>query len=202
MTAENILIGRGRLYVAPLATANPDESTVLWGVAWGGSWVDCGKMLDGKPVSFNLGDAYKETFTEDSLGPEKVTRIKRAPVVKASLDEFTSVNLAKVYDSTAATTAAAGGGQKGYFEIPIGDDPTVTLYKWGIEGVRLDANGNEQPVRYFLNSGYVKSVGDFTHAKATEAEIMIEIGVLADSAVAAASRYGTLQIVTAAATAT
>lgn len=202
MGAENIIIGKGRFYVSPVATAKPDESTVAYAAAWS-SWTDMGKMLDGKGVAFNLGDAYKETFTEDNLGPERVTRTKRRPMFKVSLAEFTSANLEKVLGATATTTAAAGGGQKGYFEVGIGDDPNVTLYQFGMEGVRYDTSGNEQPVRYFIHKGYIASVGDIVHAKATESEIVLEIVALADpDAASAASRYGLIQYVTAQATAT
>jgi hypothetical protein len=198
----DILIGPGRLYKAPVSTAAPDESTVAFGAAWAGSWVDMGKFADGEPVTLNLGEDVKKIFSEQSVSPQVAARIKREPVIKVTLQELSATNMPIVLDGTGATTAAAGGGQKGYTEIPFGSQTDVDLYKWGIEAFRFDSNGVKQPVRWFFHKGFLKASGDIAHAKAKESGIPIEIHILDDTGQSAGAELGILQIVTAAATAT
>jgi len=199
---QDILIGPGKLYRAPLAEANPDESTVIYGAAWGGGWVDMGDLLEGSPVTLSMPETFTEVYTERSTAAKNAVRTRREVMIKATLAEHSVANMATVLQGTAEPTAAAGGGQKGFSDIPFGSQSEVTFYKWGIEAVRKDANGNDQPVRWFLHKGYIKLAGDTAYAKQNPTGVPIEIKILADGSQSAGEEMGILQIVTAAATAT
>jgi len=202
MADQDILIGPGRLYRAALSTANPDESTITFGEAWGGTWVDMGDLIEGSPVTLGMPEEFTKVYTEQSTSAKNAVRTRREPVIKCSLAEHSIANMAVLLQGTAETTAAAGGGQVGYSEIPFGDQAEINFYKWGIEAFRKDSADNVHPVRWFLHKGYVRMSGDTTYAKRTPTGIPIEITVLGDGSQTAGEELGILQIVTAVATAT
>lgn len=201
MADADILIGPGRLYVAPVSTANPDETTVAYGVAWGGSWVDLGDFVEGSGIALTLKEDMFKARTEQSTVTKNVVRVMRELIVKGKLAEHSVTNMAYVLDGTADTTAA-GPAQKGYSDIPFGSNSDVNFYKFGIEALRKDANDNNQPVRWFLHKGYFRLAGDVQYSKSGMAGVPIEIEILADGTQSAGEELGILQIVTAAATTT
>lgn len=202
MTDQDILIGPGKLYRAPLEEANPDDSTVAYGAAWGGGWVNAGDLLEGSPVVLSISEEFTKVYTEQSTSPKNAVRTRREVMIKATLAEHSVANMAVLLQGTAETTAAAGGGQKGFSEIPFGTQSEVQFYKWGIEALRKDDDGNDQPVRWFLNKGYIRLSGDINYAKQNPTGVPIEITILGDGSQSAGEELGILQIVTAAATAT
>jgi len=199
---QDILIGPGKLYRAPLAEANPDESTVAYGSAWGGNWTNMGDILEGSPIVLSIAEEFTKVYTEQATSPKNAVRTRREVMVKATLAEHSVANMATVLQGTAATTAAAGGGQKGYSNIPFGTESDVDFYKWGIEALRKDSSDNNQPVRWFLHKGYIRLAGDINYAKQNPTGVPIELTILGDGSQAAGEELGILQIVTAPATAT
>lgn len=202
MADQDILIGPGKLYRAPLDEANPDESTVAFGSAWGGNWTDMGDLIEGSPVTLGMPEEFTKVYTEQSTAPKNAVRTRREVMIKATLAEHSVANMAVILQGTAETTAAAGGGQKGFSEIPFGTESEVDFYKWGIEATRKDANGTQQPVRWFLHKGYIRLSGDTAYAKRTPTGIPVEITILGDGSQSAGEELGILQIVESAATAT
>ena len=202
MADQDILIGPGKLYRAPLDEANPDESTVAYNAAWGGGWVNMGDLIEGSPISLALAEEFTKVYTEQSTSAKNAVRTRREPMIKGTLAEHSIANWEVLLDATAEPTAAAGGGQKGFTDIPFSDQPEVSFYKWGIEAFRKDANDNVQPVRWFLHKGYIRLAGDTQYAKQNPTGIPFETSVLGDGPQAATERLGILQIVTANATAT
>jgi hypothetical protein len=202
MADQDILIGPGTLYRAPTGEANPDESTISYGEAWGGNWTNMGEFLEGSPVTLSMPETYTDVYTEQSTAAKNSVRTRREVMIKVTLAEHSVANMATVLSGTTETTAAAGGGQKGYSEVTFGSQSEVNFYKWGIEANRKDANGDDQPVRWFLHKGYIRLAGDTAYAKQNPTGIPIEIKVLADGSQAEGEEMGILQIITAAATAT
>lgn len=202
MADQDILIGPGKLWLAPLAEANPDESTVIYGASWGGNWVNLGDILEGSPIVLSLAEEFTKVYTEQSTAAKNAVRTRRETMIKATLAEHSVVNMAYVLQGTAATTAAAGGGQKGYSDIPFGTESDVDFYKFGIEALRKDSSDVNQPVRWFLHKGYIRLAGDINYAKKNPTGVPIEITILGDGTQSAGEELGILQIVTAAATAT
>ena len=199
MADADILIGPGRLYVAPVAEANPDDSTVAYNAAWGGNWVDLGDIIEGSPIVLAINEEITQVMTEQSTAPKNAVRTSREVTVSATLAEHSVTNMAYVLDGTAATTAA-GASQKGYSDIPFGSNSDLDFYKFGIEALRKDSSDNNQPVRWFLHKGYFQLSGDINYAKSDPTGVPITITILADGTQSAGEELGTLQIVTAAAT--
>lgn len=202
MADADILIGPGKLYRAPLTTQNPDESTIDFGEAWGGSWVNMGDFIEGQPITISIPEDFTKVYTEQSTAPKNAVRTRREFMIKGQLAEHSVANMAILLQGTSEDTAAAGGGQKGYSEIPFGTQTDIDFYKWGIEASRKDANGNDQPVRWFLHKGYIRLSGDTAYAKQNPTAIPIEITILGDGSQQAGEEMGILQIVTANYTAT
>lgn len=202
MADADILIGPGRLYRAPVSTSNPDESTVAFGASWGGSWTAMGDLLEGSGIVLGFSEEFTKVYTELATAPKNAVRTRREIMVKGSLAEHSVANMAIALQGTATTTAAAGGGQKGYSDIPFGTETDVSFYKWGFEAFRKDSNDTKQPVRWFLHKGYFRISGDINYAKQNPTGIPFEITILGDGSQSAGAELGTLQIVTAAATAT
>jgi len=198
----DVILGPGRLYRAPVATANPDESTVAYGAAWGGTWVDMGDFPEGSPITIAMAEEVYKAYSEQSTVAQAVTRTRREAVVKGALLETSIANWAIALQGTAEATAATGGGQKGFTEIPFGAQTDVTLYKWGIEALRVDAANANQPIRWFFHKGFLRMTGDVAYAKTKETVLPFEITVIGDDSQTAGEELGILQIITAAATAT
>lgn len=202
MADQDILIGPGTLYRAPLAEANPDESTVEYGDAWGGGWVNMGEFLEGSPVVLSIAEDFTDVYTEQSTSAKNSVRTRRTLMIKGTLAEHSVANMATMLQGTADTTPAAGGGQKGFSDIPIGDGSEVSFYKWGIEALRKDTDDNNHPVRWFLNKGRIRITGDVNYAKQNPTGVPFEIMILGDSSQTLGEELGILQIVTDQATAT
>lgn len=198
----DIILGPGRLYRAPVATANPDESTVAFGAAWGGAWVDMGDFPEGNPITFSLAEDVYKVYSQQATVAQAVTRTRREAVIKGALLALSVANWAIALQSTAETTPAAGGGQKGFTEFPFGSQADITLYKWGIEALRVDAANANQPIRWFLHKGFFRMTGDIAYSKTQESMIPFEISIIGDASQTVGEELGILQMVTAAATAT
>jgi hypothetical protein len=161
-----------------------------------------GDFPEGTPISLSLAEEVYKVYSERKTTARAVTRTRREAMIKGALLDHSVANMAIVLQGTAATTAAAGGGQKGYSEIPFGSQSDVTLYKWGIEALRIDAANANQPVRWFFHKGFMRMTGDIPYAKTKETLIGFEITILGDDTQSSGQELGILQIVTAAATAT
>lgn len=201
MAVQDVLVGPGRLYIAPTAEANPDETSVVYGAAWGGNWVDMGDFPEGSPISISIEEEMFEVYGEQSTGLKKQSRTKRSVTISGALQEHTIANWAYLLDATADAAVAAGAGQKGYQELPFGVQPDVTEYKFGIEALRKDTAGNNQPVRWFLHRGAIRLNAEVAYAKSDDTAMGFEIKIYEDDTKDAGEELGILQIVTAAATA-
>jgi len=197
----DVLLGPGRLYRGPVGEANPDESTIGFGVAWGGNWVDVGDFPEGSPISISLAEEVYKVYSEQLTVTLGVTRTRREALITGSLLELSLENWAVALQGVAETTAA-GGGQKGYTEIPFGAQADVTLYKWGVEALRVDANNANQPIRWFFHKGIFRMTGEVAYAKTKESAMEFEITIIGDLTQPANEELGILQVVTAASTST
>jgi hypothetical protein len=195
MADIDILIGPGRVYYAPLATTNPSNTTVVYGAAWGGAWVDLGDFLEGSGVAVPFEEEFTKVYTEQSTAPVQAVRTKREVMIRVTLAEHSGVNMALVLGGT-KTDTAAGGSQKAVSSIPIGSQSAINFYKWGIEGFRKDSTGVNQPVRYFFHKGFLRLAGDINFSKADPTGILVEITLLADRSQSAGSELGLWEQVT------
>lgn len=201
MADQDILIAPGKLYYAAVATANPDETTVAYGAAWGGGWTSLGDFIEGSGLVLAIEEEMTKVYTEQSTSPKNAVRTRREVMVRGTLAEHSVTNMALILQGTADTTAA-GPAQKGYSNITFGTESDVDFYKFGIEGLRKDSSDGNQPVRWFLHKGYIRLSGDINYAKQNPTGIPIEITILGDGTQNAGEELGILQIVTAPATTT
>ena len=192
MAKEDIVLGYGKLYYAPLATANPDETTVAFDAAWT-SWTALGDTLE--PVRFNLNEERVDVMTQQSQGILKRYRTVRKPTVRTVLAEHVGATLAMIWGGTNVITAA-GAAQKAFNELKVGNEPIVSTYKFGLEVLYVASAGSKQAVRYFWNIGDIAPDGDTTYDKAKEAGIPILINVFEDTGAAAGEEFMTMQVIT------
>jgi len=197
MAKEDIILGKGQLYYAPLATANPDETTVAYGGTWT-SWTSMGTTLEA--LTLTISEDRKDIKTQQSLGTLRQFRTSRDISLKTVLAEMTGANLALIHGGTNADTAA-GAAQKGFSQVTVGDQPVVTAYKWAFEGVRVGSDGVKQPVRYFFHAGSIGPDGDSAFDKENPTGLPIVITVFEDTSQAAGSEFMVVEIVNAAITA-
>lgn len=201
MADQDILIGPGKLYYAPVSTANPDETTTVYGAAWSGGWTDLGDFIEGSGITLSISEEFTKVYTEQETAPKNAVRTRREMMVRGTLAEHSITNMALILQGTAEPTSA-GPAQKGYSEIPFGTESDVDFYKFGIEALRKDTTDSNQPVRWFLHKGYIRLNGDVAYTKQNPTGVPIEITILGDGSQSAGEELGILQIVTAPATTT
>ena len=197
MASEDILIGYGKIYRAPVAEANPDETSVAWGAAWGGNWTYLGDTLE--PATMGAEFEIVDVNIEQSNAPVKQSRVNEIIRISTSVAEHTATLMQLLLGGT-VTTTAAGASQKGFDSLPFGGETNVPIYKWGLEALRVDSTGVSQPVRWFFHKGSVGLNGDIPYDKRNAAGVPIQITMLSDTSQAVGAQLGELQIVTAAAT--
>tara|TARA_R110000868_G_scaffold27521_3_gene104319 strand:- start:956 stop:1552 length:597 start_codon:yes stop_codon:yes gene_type:complete len=198
MAKEDIVLGAGTLWYAPTATANPDETTVAYGAAWGGAWASLGDVLT--PMVLSYADTRKAIKTQQSLGVIKEYRTDVAITLKTTLAEMTGANLALVLGGASADTAA-GSAQKAFSALTVGNDVVVDTYKFGFETLRVDSTGASQPVRFFFHIGSIGPDGDMAFDKENETGVPVVITIYEDTSQSAGEQFMAVDIVTAAVTA-
>lgn len=197
MAVTDILVTPATIYYAPVGEALPDETSVGYGDAWGGNWVDLGYTLE--PVSLSYETETFELEVEQITLPVRRVRTKETVMIETSLAEMTATNLALVVDGT-ATTTAAGVGQVGFDEILAGGAVDLSEYAWGFEGFRVTAANVRLPVRVFLYRGQAVLNGQLTFAKGAGVGIPIQIKALPDTTQTAGEQILVIHNVTAVAT--
>lgn len=178
MAVTDILVTPATIYYAPVGETLPDESSIDYGEAWGGNWVNLGYTLE--PVSLSYETETFELEVEQITLPVRRVRTKETVMIETTLAEMTATNLALVVDGT-ATTTAAGVGQVGFDEILAGGSVDLSEYAWGFEGFRVTAANVRLPVRMFLYKGNAVLNGQLTFAKGAGVGIPIQIKALPDT---------------------
>lgn len=197
MASEDILIGYAKIWRAPTAEANPDETTVAWGASWGGNWSYMGDTLT--PATLAADIEIVDVNIEQSNSPVKRSRVSEILRLSANVAEHTATLMQLVLGGT-VTPTSAGASQKGFDSLAFGGETALTEYKWGLEALRVDSAGNNQPVRWFFYKGTVALNGDIPYDKRSAAGVPIQITMLADTSQSVGAQLGILEIVTAAAT--
>lgn len=197
MAVADILISPASLYHAPVGEAFPDETSIAYGDAWGGNWVNVGYTL--QPLSVGYNQERFDLEVEQVSSPVKSTITKEEITFETVLAEFTGANMQLIFGG-ALTTTAAGAGQRGFQELKAGGRVDIDEYTWGFEGLYKDAANAQFPVRVFIYRGSATLNGQLTFAKGAGVGIPIQIKALADTSKAVGQQIMVIHKVTAAAT--
>lgn len=194
----NIVKSGAWLYNAPIAEANPDETTVDYGADWGGNWVRVG--FTKAPLSAAYDSEEFDIEVEEELAAVKRKRVKESGTWETVLAELTAEYLqlaASNQDAVSETAAAAA--QKGYEETGLGGEPELTEKKWGIEGLFINASGDLEPIRIFMHKGTARLNGplEFSQKTTDYVGISIQIKALADTTQSAGRKLWIFQRVVA-----
>jgi len=194
----NIIKSGAWLYSAPVGEANPDETSVIYGAAWAGNWERVG--FTKAPLTALYDSEEFDVEVEEELAPVKRWRIKETGVWETILAELTAeyLQLAASNQDTVSETAAAGG-QKAYEETGLGGEVVLTEKKWGIEGLFLNANGDEEPIRIFMHKGTGRLNGPLEFSQKTTDYVgtNLQIKALTDTTQSAGQKLWMFQRVTA-----
>ncbi len=178
----NIVKSGAWLYEAPVGEANPDETTVVWGAAWGGNWTRVGYTKEALKLAYDSEEFDIEV--EEELAPVVRRRVKEGATLETVLAELTAeyLQLAAGNQDTVSETAA-GAAQKAYEETGLGGEPILTEKKFGFEGRFITAGGDDEPVRVFVHKGTVKLNGPLEFSKKTTdyTGVSVQIAALTDT---------------------
>jgi hypothetical protein len=175
------------LYRAPVGEALP-SALIRHGEAWGGNWVDLGYTLE--PLRFSLESDLVRVRVEQLLSAVRIFRRQEGLVIRTTLAELTSDNLALALDGAVTVS-------DNYQIIEAGGDFAMREWAWGFEGYRLNSRGDKLAVRFFVHKGVAVLDGAVTMGKATATGIPLRIEAIADTARPAGKQLVESHIVTA-----
>jgi hypothetical protein len=139
----SILVGVGKLYLAPYGTAAPVITAVP-----STSWTYLGETDGGVKISY--AQKIDEHHTDQRTGIVKETRSEEHVMVETSLVQATLENLAKLMGAS-VTPTAAGTGTAGTLEVTFNQGVPVTEYAILFRGV--SAYGANWPSQYYIPRG-------------------------------------------------
>lgn len=195
-TATNILVSPALVYVSPLSTALPDETTVAAGASWGASWTELGYTLT--PLAMGVDVETLELEVEQTPNPVAMLQTKQAATFEVTLAELTAANLKYALSSRSTiTTTAAGANQHGFDTLKVGGDTQIPYYQMGFEGVQLDSSGNKLVKRVFIYKAVLTLGGKLEFSKKAATGIPLVVTAVADTAKTAGEQLFEVQFVTA-----
>lgn len=155
MDPVTVLMGVGKLYVAPVGTAFPEVNA-----APGGSWTNLGYTVDG--VTITKGQSIEEVSSDQETGPVKARRTEETLVVETKLLEATLENLGKLLALT-VTDTAPGAGSIGTRKVGLYQGGLVTEYAFLFRGD--SPYGASYPAQYEVPRGYFTGDIGIEHTK-------------------------------------
>ena len=181
-SVTNLVKTGGVLWVAPVGESLPDETTIDFGDAWGGNWERVGYTKEPLKVAYESEEA--DIAVEEVLAPVKRFRISEEMTWETVLAELTAeyLQLAASNQDTVSETGA-GASQDGYEETGLGGEVMLTEKAWGCEGMFVESDGTEQPIRLFMHKGTAILNGELEFSKKSDdyPGIPIQIKALADT---------------------
>jgi len=195
MAVEDIIVSWGVIYYAPVDEAIPDETTVAFGTAWGGNWTALGYFAEGSPLSWNHTKTKYTVRAQQTVLPLKRVITQEDLALETTLIEMTADTLELALEGT-VTDTAAGGAQKAFSKLEGGGQFIPDTYAWGIEMMRVDSSGNQQPVRLFVWKGDAMINGALAFSKAAETGVPFHLDAIAHLSKAAGKQLFQLDIVT------
>jgi hypothetical protein len=193
----NIIKSGAVLYEAPVGEANPDETSVAWGAAWGGNWVRVGYTKEALAMAYESEEFDIEV--EEELPPVARRRVKETMMLETVLAELTAayLQLATSNQDTVSETAA-GAAQKAFEETGLGGEPILTVKKFGFEGRFITSGGDDEPIRMFVHRATAKLNGNLEFSKKSTdyVGVPIQIAALSDTTQSVGQKLALFQRVT------
>jgi hypothetical protein len=127
---QQVRVGPGWLYIAPVGTDEPDDLDGTFGIDGGTSepdlspWVPVGYTNEGS--SFTFGATFEDVTVEEELEPIEVLQTARNISVNFAAAELTAANLQTAMNGGEVTTAAGIVT----FEPPDAGDYTPVALAW------------------------------------------------------------------------
>jgi len=169
LDAYQLLIGPGRIYVAPLTTAFP-----LIDASPSTSWLDLGETYDG--VSITPSEDIADVYVDGRTGPVKATRTKEGLEIKTKFAAITVENLAK-FLSGSLNDVAPGAGIAGYRSTALHRGLVVNEYSILLRGKSPYGDFNAQ---YQIPRAYFKFDGALELKKGAPTQIPVSMIALED----------------------
>ena len=169
------------LWYNTVGQAVPDETSVAPGAAWGGTWARLGATKE--PLSCLYEDERSEVNVEEYLSPVHRFRISEKLSLETVLAELEADYMALMTGGTVSPTAA-GGAQKAFDNLPVGNIAELDAYAFGFEGIHENVDGVELTLRIFIYRANAKLNGPLTFSKKEDdyTGVPILIEALSDSA--------------------
>jgi hypothetical protein len=197
MAVTDILITPAAVYNSPVGEALPDETSVAYGTAWGGNWVNLGYTL--QPLTMGVDRTLFELMVEQVNGAVKRRVTDEKIDFETVLAEATPTNIQFGTGGT-LTTTAAGASQVAFQSLKVGGAITLEELQWGFEGFYENAAGVQFPVRIFAYKCNAILNGRLTMAKAAATGVPLSISTMNDTAKTIGQQKIEIQRVTAVAT--
>jgi len=193
----NIIKSGAVLWYAPTGTTKPDTDDIAYNEAWGGDWVRVGFTKEPLTAAYTSEEA--DINVQEHLAPVKRWRIGESLVLETVLSELTADYLqlaASEQDGVSET--AADDDTKAFEQTGLGGVAALTEREWGFEGLFIDSDGNNQPVRFFVHKGTAMLNGNLEFSKKTDdyVGVPIQIKALADTSQSAGEELGLFQRIT------
>ena len=183
MKSEQILVGVGDLYIAPVGTVFPDLTA-----APGAPWRYQGETDDGVKVTKTR--SIEEHSVDQRTGPVKATVTEEGLTVEVNLAILTLENLADVL-GVVVTDTPAGVGVIGTREVPLYTGAAVVEFAILFRG--SSPYGAAYPAQYQLPRGYFSDDLGLEYKKDGKTLIPVKFMALEDlNAASPAERFGKL----------
>ena len=194
MAVADILLSPAKIYHAAVGTALPNPNSISYGTAWGGAWSDLGYTLT--PISVGYSQEIFKLEVEQVTLPVKGLVTMEEVTIETTLAEITAANMLLAFGG-AVTTTAAGTAQVALEELKSGGSSSITYYAWGLEGLYVDSNNNQLPVRMLIYRGSAVLNGSLNFSKREAVGIPLQITAWADTTKTAGQQLWTFQKTTA-----
>jgi len=179
----NLLKSKATMWIAAYGEAQPDETDIDAGEAWGGNWTKVGWTK--APLAFRYTADTSDLHIEQALGAVARRKIGESAEFETVLAEATALSIAYAAGMASGdvTETAAGASQKAYEEIEIGNEVILDDYAVGFEGITYDSSGAEQPVRVFFTKANVVINGELAFSQKDDdyTGVPVQVRALADS---------------------
>lgn len=192
----NIMKSSATVWYAPVGESEPDETSVAVGGDWGGNWEKIG--YTDSDVQFIVEMATIDLTVDQLFGTSRRNYESVDARFEFTIAEPTARNaaLAAGLDpDDAVTDTSAGASQKAFAEFDMVVPTCGKLSEWmvGLEGAWCDDDGNNHPLRIFIQRANIMQNGSLTFTSRGDTKVGIPMQVKSLVDTATTNRFYTYQ---------